>query len=349
MALLLRRTLNSEFGVHYPYHTSWLAAILVAWYCGVGPSILAVAIDAIGIWYWFLPPYHSFLGKNQVEYFGMLGFVAFSGIIVGLGESNRRLLIKRERAERALARANDELEDRVKERTAQLEKSNESARRLSARLITLQDEERRRIGRSLHDSLGQYLAALKIILDQLIPKYKEAEGLSECSELVDHCIVETRTISHLLHPPMLDELGLCAATSSFIEGFSRRSGLNVSLDLPPDSLRLPASVEIAMFRAVQESLTNIHRYARATSVKVALTTDASSVQLTISDNGRGMPPSLLQQIREGTANTGVGIAGIKERLRELNGVLHIESSGLGTTLVIVVPAAFQQSSIAIAS
>jgi signal transduction histidine kinase len=111
----------------------------------------------------------------------------------------------------------------------------------------------------------------------------------------------------------------------------------------------PATVEIAMFRAVQEGLTNIHRYAGATSVKIARTTDASSVQLTISDNGRGMPRLLLQQIREGTANPGVGIAGMKERLRELNGVLHIDSSGSGTTLIIVVPAAFQQLSIAMAS
>ena len=339
-ALLFRDVLGTAFGTHYPYHTTWLAIIFAAWYCGIGPSILAVAIDALGIWYWFLPPYASFSGKNHVEYFGMAGYLAFSAVIVAFGESNRRLLIKRERAEAALQKANEELEQRVRERTADLERSNESARRLSARVLAVQDEERRRIGRALHDSLGQYLSALKINLDKLHARGESKTTLaSECSDLVSQCLTETRTISHLLHPPLLDEMGFGSATRLFVDGFSRRSGLNVKLDLPPESSkRLTPNLEIALFRAVQEGLTNIHRYAEATSVNVIVTRDPASVRLTISDNGKGMPASLLKQIREGTAESGVGIAGMRERLRELNGALEIQSNGSGTTLSITAPA-----------
>jgi signal transduction histidine kinase len=339
-ALLLRDLLGTAFGTHYPYHTAWLAIIFAAWYCGIGPSLLAVAIDALGIWYWFLPPYESFSGKNHFEYLGMLGFLVFSGIIVAFGESNRRLFIKRQRAEQALQRANEELEERVKARTAELERLNESARRLSARVLAVQDEERRRIGRALHDSLGQYLAALKINIDQLQREGgTEATLASECSELLDQCVTETRTISHLLHPPLLDERGFGSATRLFVDGFARRSGLDVTLNLPTESEpRLAANLEIALFRAVQEGLTNIHRYAEATAVKINLARDAESVQLTIRDNGKGMPPSQLKQIREGTAEFGVGIAGMRERLRELNGVLEIQSDASGTTLMITTPA-----------
>jgi signal transduction histidine kinase len=339
-ALLLREALGGEFGAHYPYHTVWLAVIFSAWYCGVGPSILAIAIDAGGIWYWFLPPFHSFAGKSHTEYMGIFGFLAFSGVIVALGESNRRLFLKRERAELELQKTNDELEQRVKQRTVELERSNESARRLSARVIAVQDEERRRIGRSLHDSLSQYLAAVKINLGQFHSQsHSDARLLSECSELVDQCLAETRTISHLLHPPLLDERGFCSATRSFVEGFSRRSGLVVTLELPEDpDIRFPRNLELALFRAVQEGLTNIHRYAEATAARISLTTDSSSVRLIISDNGKGVPASVLKKIRQGTLDAGVGIAGMRERLRELNGVIEIESQESGTTLSITAPA-----------
>jgi signal transduction histidine kinase len=133
----------------------------------LGPSIWAVGIEALGIWYCFLPPSHSISGKNHIEYFGMFGFLRFSAVIIALGESNSRLFVRREKAERALHEANEKLEERVSERTAELERSNESARRLSARIMVLQDEERRRIGRALHDSLSQYLAALKMNLSLL--------------------------------------------------------------------------------------------------------------------------------------------------------------------------------------
>jgi signal transduction histidine kinase len=352
-ALLSRAVLSPEFGSHYPYHTVWLAIIFVAWYCGPGPSILAVGIDALGIWYWFLPPYHSISGKNQIEYFGMLGFLTFSAIIIALGESNRRLFVKREKAERALHAANEELEERVSERTADLERSNESARRLSARIMVVEDEERRRIGRALHDSLSQYLAALKMNLSFLRGQVDtETVLFSECADLVEQCLTETRTVSHLLHPPLLDELGFGSATRLFVEGFSRRSGLTVTLDLPSESgMRLPKNLEIALFRAVQEGLTNIHRYAEATFASIILKRDMSTAQLSIRDNGKGIPPALLKRLRDGTADSGVGIAGMRERLRELHGVLEIQSDQSGTILRITAPTTpgpAEQTSVAIA-
>jgi signal transduction histidine kinase len=352
-ALLSRAVLSPEFGSHYPYHTVWLAIIFVAWYCGLGPSILAVGIEALGIWYWFLPPYHSISGKNHVEYFGIFGFLTFSVIIIALGESNRRLLVRREKAERALHEANEELEERVSQRTAELERSNESARRLSARIIVVEDEERRRIGRALHDSLGQYLALLKMNLSLLRAEVDTETALfSECATMVEQCLTETRTISHLLHPPLLDELGFGSATRLFVEGFSRRSGLTVTLDLPSEAgMRLPVNLEVALFRAVQEGLTNIHRYAEATSASISLKREISMAQLSIRDNGKGIPPALLKRLRDGTADSGVGIAGMRERLRELNGVLEIQSDQSGTILKITAPTTRspEQTSAAIAS
>jgi signal transduction histidine kinase len=338
-ALLLREILGPAFGTHYPYHTVWLAVIFVAWYCGIGPSILAVAIDALGIWYWFLPPYDSFFGKDQVEYFGISGFLLFSCVIIVLGESNRRLFLKQRHAEQQLQRAKNELEHRVKDRTAELQQSHDAARRLSAKILTLQDEERRHLARGLHDSLGQYLTALKIDLDTFSAANPEqAQLIAECSDILQQCLVETRTLSHLLHPPLLDERGFGSATRLFVDGFSRRSGVPVHLDLPAEfETRLPQNVEIALFRAVQEALTNIHRHSGASAVDVSLSLGDEQARLAIQDNGKGIPAEALRALRDGMSEGGVGLAGMRERLRDLGGILEIRSNGSGTTILITVP------------
>lgn len=337
-ALLLREILGPAFGTHYPYHTVWLAVIFVAWYCGIGPSILAVAIDAVGVWYWFLPPYDSFLGKDRVEWLGVLGFLLFSYVIIALGESNRRLLLKRRQAEEALQAANERLEERVKERTIELQHSNNAARRLSARILSVQDEERRHIARGLHDSLGQYLSALKLDLDIFAPADAEqAKMIAECSDIVQQCLTETRTISHLLHPPLLDERGFSSATRLYVDGFSRRSGVAVHLNLPDPETRLPHNVEIALFRAVQEALTNIHRHSGASAVDISLAVSVVETRLTIKDNGKGIAPEALRALQDGTTDGGVGIAGMRARLRDLCGLLEIQSNPSGTTIVIAVP------------
>jgi PAS domain S-box-containing protein len=213
-----------------------------------------------------------------------------------------------------------------------------AARSLSGRILTLQDDERRRIARGLHDSLGQYLAALGMKLDQLSTHGREGANLvSECSEIVEQCLSETRTISHLLHPPLLDEAGIGSAVRLYVDGFAQRSSIKVNLDLSPELGRLQADVEIALFRAVQEALTNVHRHSGSSSVDISIDLDAEQVRLEIKDNGRGIPKKHLTRLTEGDAGAGVGIAGMRERIRELRGSLEIESNKTGTKLIVVIP------------
>jgi PAS domain S-box-containing protein len=218
--------------------------------------------------------------------------------------------------------------------------AEQAIRRLSARLLTLQDQERRRIAREIHDSLGQYLAAVKINLQvmELTVSEKSRDTLNECVDLLDRAIGETRTLSHLLHPPLLDEAGFSSAANWFVSGFSQRSGIPVTLELPPDLRRLPNSTEIALFRVLQESLTNVHRHSKSASAEIRLKTDAEWVTLLIVDHGRGIDPELLRKMRFDGTHTGVGLAGMRERIRELGGKLEINSTAAGTTIEASIPA-----------
>jgi PAS domain S-box-containing protein len=213
-----------------------------------------------------------------------------------------------------------------------------AARSLSGRILTLQDEERRKIARGLHDSLGQYLAALKMNLDLLATSDGNREKLtSECSAIVDRCLTETRTISHLLHPPLLDEAGFGSAARWYVDGFAQRSGIKVNIDLPPRLDRLPKDAEIALFRVVQEGLTNVHRHSGASAVDISVGVDAKRVHLEISDNGRGIPKNRLTHMTDGDGEVGVGIAGMRERVRELRGSLEIKSDRRGTKVIVAIP------------
>jgi signal transduction histidine kinase len=212
-------------------------------------------------------------------------------------------------------------------------RAEEAARSLSGRILTLQDEERRKIARGLHDSLGQYLTALKINLNLLSSADANREKLaSECIEIVENCLTETRTISHLLHPPLLDEAGFGSAARWYVDGFAQRSGIKANIDLPPKLDRLHNELEIALFRALQEALTNVHRHSGASAVDICVRVDTEQVHLEISDNGRGIP-----KIPAGDGQAGVGIAGMRERVRELHGSLEIQSGGSGTKLIIEIP------------
>lgn len=212
--------------------------------------------------------------------------------------------------------------------------AEDALRKLSGRLLGIQDQERRRIARELHDSLGQYLAGLKIAIEMLSASpqpEKNAVLLAECTDILEKSISETRTLSHLLHPPLLDEAGFASAASWFVSGFSERSGIPVSLDLPPDLPRLSEAIEIALFRVLQESLTNVHRHSRAASAEIKMEADAEQIAIEIRDHGRGMPQPVLEQI-EGGSRLGVGLAGMRERIRELGGQFEVTSNPHGTTV-----------------
>jgi signal transduction histidine kinase len=211
-------------------------------------------------------------------------------------------------------------------------------RALSAKLLTLQDEERRKFARELHDSVGQHLAAIKMAISLLQNKLPGDPTLQDCVKMLDESISETRTISHLLHPPLLDEAGLNSASRWFVEGFGKRSGVDVNLDIRDGDGRLPEAVELVLFRVLQESLTNVHRHSGAKRADVSLRTMDNDVILRIKDYGRGMPAAVLQSLRADGVGGGVGLAGMTERLREIGGKLEINSGAGGTEIVARVPA-----------
>jgi PAS domain S-box-containing protein len=222
-----------------------------------------------------------------------------------------------------------------------LKRAENTVRWLSGRLLQLRDDERRRIARDLHDSLGQILSAVKMNLSYLgrDTSHLDERGrnaVTESRELIDSCIKEVRTLSHLLHPPMLDEVGLLPAIRWFVNGFSQRSGIEVKLDLPATLRRFPIELEIAVFRAVQESLTNVHRHSGSSTAVVSLDVEDEHVHLQIVDHGRGIPPQALAARQENSA-IGVGILGMRERMRQLGGQLEIASAPEGTTVHVILP------------
>jgi PAS domain S-box-containing protein len=226
--------------------------------------------------------------------------------------------------------------------------AEDALRKLSGRLLGIQDQERRRIARELHDSLGQYLAGMKIAIDMLASRSAQKDPLLiECGDILERAISETRTLSHLLHPPLLDEAGFASAASWFVAGFSQRSGIPVTLDLPADLQRLPDVVEIALFRILQESLTNVHRHSRAKSAEISLDVDAEHVTIQVRDHGRGMPPNVIRQIEAESSKLGVGLAGMRERIHELGGKFAVSSNEDGTTILASIPLSVDQSPISL--
>jgi PAS domain S-box-containing protein len=225
--------------------------------------------------------------------------------------------------------------------------AEEALRKLSGRLLGIQDQERRRIARELHDSLGQYLAGLKIAIEMLSnsPGPERSQPLlAECSDILEKAITETRTLSHLLHPPLLDEAGFASAASWFVAGFSQRSGIPVSLELPEDIPRLSEAVEIALFRVLQESLTNVHRHSQTQSAEIKVETDAEQISIEVCDHGRGMPTHILEQLAGDGTKLGVGLAGMRERIHELGGTFEVTSDERGTVVCASVPLSVREES-----
>jgi PAS domain S-box-containing protein len=212
---------------------------------------------------------------------------------------------------------------------------------LSGRLLQLQDEERRRVARELHDGAGQLVAALNMNLCALLAERAQlspagVRRLEETLSLTDQAISEIRTISHLLHPPFLDEVGLKSALSEYVHGFGQRSNISVILDLPNDLERLPRDLELSLFRIVQECLTNIHRHSGSPSASVRLCRLQNEIQLDVSDEGRGIPSEIQEKFFSGKSS-GVGLRGMRERVRQLGGEMNIRTGGNGTSVVVILP------------
>ena len=241
---------------------------------------------------------------------------------------------------KSLSEARDDLEKRVMERTAELHTATDSLRDLSARLLRMRDDEQRRLARELHDSVGQLLAAIGMNItviaaeaEKLTPEATKC--VAENAELVNEVSREIRTISHLLHPPLLDEAGLASALKWYIEGFAKRSGIEVRLEIPPDLGRLARDTEIAMFRVVQECLTNIHRHSGSETATIRVQA-GDKLTVEIQDRGKGMPEEKLRSFAR-AGRIGIGFSGMRERLRQLGGTLELESNGRGTLVRAILP------------
>lgn len=334
-ALLVRLVLNRFLGDYVPYITLFPAVAFCAWYCGVGPSILSGILGLVGLRYWFMPPAHLLRVHGMQQAAGIVTFLFASGILIAMGEARRR-------RENLLWSEQAELEEAVQQRTVELDRTNQNLRELSARLLQLQDDERRRIARELHDSVGQMLAALgmnlAVVGTEIERLTKITSTVNDSAALVQELSKEVRTISHLLHPPLLDEAGLASALRWYVEGFAQRSKIEVDLEFPVDFGRLPRESETAIFRTVQECLTNIHRHSESPTATIRIAASDNHVRVEVEDRGKGIPPE--KQFEMTSAGTpGVGIRGMRERLRQLGGSLDIHSNGKGTLIVAQLPVA----------
>jgi PAS domain S-box-containing protein len=235
------------------------------------------------------------------------------------------------------------LMDRVQQHAEELERAQRSLRRLSGRLLQVQDDERRRLARELHDGAGQILAALSMNLQSLQDAIKEriapnlAQKLAESIRLTSQVIKETRTLSYLLHPPLLDEAGLRDALHWFVGGFIERSGVQTELHISPAFSRLPQEVEVAIFRIIQEGLTNVHRHSGSAKACIRLALGQNEVLLSIADEGKGLPAEATMEEPKGNRKLGVGIAGMRERVLQLGGRFEITASNPGTVITATFP------------
>jgi PAS domain S-box-containing protein len=472
IVLMLRQMLSPWLGTHYPYLTLSAAVVFSAWYCGVGPSVVATLISVLGVWSWFLPSARSFTVQDlRTSITGAVVFLVLSGFIIALGEANRRSNARFERSEfrfrrliesniipvicgikeriieandvflnmigysrddlvagrldwtkmtppehlpkdthsleqlrtqgfctpfekeyirrdgsrvpiliggtvlnisplewlafvvdlsdlkrveAELRKSREELEEKAEERTKSLvaslanleaaielrRKTEEQLRELSAGLLRVQDEERRHIARELHDSTGQTLTALKMTLASLenhvadVPKASNL--LCDLEALADQALQEIRTTSLLLHPPLLDEIEFSSAAQWYVDEFSKRSGIKTSLEVSATP-QLTQGAKLVLFRILQESLTNVLRHSGSTAVNVHLRTDDKNALLSVRDYGKGIPSEKLQFFHETGAGVGIGLGGMRERVRELGGHLTVDCDGTGTCVTAALP------------
>ena len=233
------------------------------------------------------------------------------------------------------------LEERVQERTAELKRANDSLRDLSARLLQMRDQEARRLARELHDSVGQLLVAIGMNISTVQAQAHKLDAAGERAVadnafLVEQISNEIRTISHLLHPPLLDEAGLAPALRWYVDAFSERSKIKIEMETPSE-LRLPTDIEIAIFRVVQECLTNIHRHSGSKTATIRIRLEAGKILVLAQDFGAGIPDDKLRLISDG--QSGVGFRGMRERIQYLGGRLELHSDRTGTRVAATLPLA----------
>jgi PAS domain S-box-containing protein len=279
-----------------------------------------------------------------------------AGKIIGASKIARDISA-RKRVERELHESEqrfrtlaDALDTQVQFRTQELRRRNaeilqqsDQLRDLSGRLMATQDEERRRIARDLHDSAGQNLSVLAMTLARIEDEAKRdpaqlSQTVKDARELIEALSQEIRTTSYLLHPPMLDEFGLSSALGLYLEGLEKRSGLSIELDIPADFGRLAPDVELAIFRLVQECLTNIHRHSGSKTAVIHIFREPDKIYAEVQDQGKGMSPERFAEVQSQGAGVGVGIRGMRERVRQAHGELTVDSNALGTTITAIFPA-----------
>lgn len=272
------------------------------------------------------------------------------------------LSLQRWRREKTLERAFSDMERRVRERTGELTKANASLeteiadrkgkeellRQLSGHLMQAQDQERRRIARELHDNSGQTLAAIAVNLsriENLVPDapVKVRNLVADTAAMAEQTSREIRTISYLLHPPLLEEAGLTAAIGWLANGFTQRSGIKTEVDMPAEFERLPSDIEVTLFRIVQETLTNVARHSGSKTAFIKITRQPGEIVLQVRDEGTGIPPEKLEKVHGNVSALGVGVAGVWERVRQFGGALEINSNSRGTTVMVVVPLPEEQT------
>ena len=341
VALALRGLLNQFVANSHPYTTVFIATAFSVWYAGLWPSLLTALAGWFGAEFFFVPPLYSLRIATKEERNGAIAYFLISFAIILFGDLSRRTITRQRTTQMRLLTIQDELEERIRQRTALLEVTNESLRDLSARLLKVRDEEQRRLARHLHDSTGQTLAVLMMNLHRL---EREAQKLStsvaktaaESSALAKEVSDSVRTVSYLLHPPLLDEAGLKSALAWYAEGFEERSGIKVHLKMPSDFARQPSDLETAVFRIVQECLTNIHRHSASSTADIRICQFAGGLALEVKDTGRGISAEMLAKISS-VGLPGVGLRGMRERVTALGGAFEILSEGKGTTVKIAIP------------
>jgi len=340
-ALAFRGLLVQFVAESHPYTTCLVATAFSVWYAGLGPSLFTATAGWLGAKCFFIAPLYSLRIATREERNSVIAYFLISLAIILFGDLSRRTIAKQRKTQARLLKIQGELEERIRQRTALLEVTNKDLRDLSAQLLNVRDDEQRRLARHLHDSTGQTLAVLMMNLQRL---EREAQKLSasiaktaaESAALAKEVSDSVRTVSYLLHPPLLDEAGLKSALAWYADGFGARSGIKVHLEMSSDFERQPSDLETAVFRIVQECLTNIHRHSASPTADIRVYQFSGGLALEVQDTGRGISAEMLSKISS-VGLSGVGLRGMRERVTALGGDFEILSEGNGTTVKVAIP------------